>query len=346
MSGEAPRVSAIIVTRGRREALARCLASLRGQEPPLEVVVVENGGGDGSVEMVREAFPETLLISQGRNLGTSLTRNLGVLAARGEYLWFLDDDTEVTDPGLAARLAECCAADATLGGIGGEALLDGDGRIVGVKRLRLLANGMIRGEHLSDLAAGELMEADTLATCSLFTPRAAFEAVGGFDPLFPFYREDMDLSWRLRAAGFRLAVMGRLPVIHHFDEAGRGVRLFTPQRYRTLYAVKNFPWWRVALLPLLDLAYLLSPGSLGRLLHFGRRGGGARAATAAEGGGLGAGRLARALLKGAATALSLAASYPLALSGLPAALRQRFAPRSGLEAARGITSAIHPSRPS
>jgi len=87
-----PLVSVVSLTFNRRENICELLSMLRHQTyPSFEVIVVDNGSTDGTVEMVRSCFPEVKLIETGENLGM-IAYNLGFKTARGEYILVMDDD--------------------------------------------------------------------------------------------------------------------------------------------------------------------------------------------------------------------------------------------------------------
>ena len=319
-----PVVSVVVVTRNRAADLLRCLGSLQAvRAPALEILVVDNGSGDGTVERVRAAHPSVRLLAALVNRGTSDPRNAAARLSRGRFLWFLDDDAVVADPDLPARLAAACEADPRLGGIGGEAVVDDDGAIVGAKRLRLLPNGLTEGT-VFDGPAGKVA-VQCLASCNLFMPRRVFEEVDGFDDLFFFYLEDLDLTWRIHRRGYRLEVWARTPVKHCFSERARRRARFAPRRSRTLFFVKNMPAWRVLALPLLDLAYVAAPARLRKLLDRARvHGRGGRAAVAATAGAPVTGHgMREALTEGVWLVASLPASWVLAVPHVRAALASR-----------------------
>ena len=319
-----PAISVVIVTRNRVADLLRCLASLAAIEAPaLEVLVADNGSRDGTVDRVRAAHPSVRLLAAPGNRGTSDPRNGAAKVSRGRFLWFLDDDTVVADPGLAARLAAAFDDDPGLGAIGGEAVFDDRGAIVGAKYLRLQPNGLTEGT-VWDAPAGKV-GVQCLASCNLFLPRRVFEELGGFDNLFFFHLEDLDLTWRIHRRGYRLEVWARTPVKHCFSECARRPERFTPRRNRTLFFVKNMAAWRILALPLLDLAYVASPARVRKLLARTRvHGRGTRAAVTAAAGAPITGRgLREALALAAWLAASLPASYVLALPHVRAALAAR-----------------------
>ena len=319
-----PVVSVIIVTMNRVRDLLRCLESLEAiTSPSLEITVVDNGSSDGTVERVRAAHPAVRVLAAPENRGTSDPRNAAVKVSRGPFLWFLDDDTVVTDPGLAAKLVRAFRDAPGLGGVGGEALLDRRGAIAGAKYLRLLPNGLIAGGVVEPPA--EKVAVRCLASCNLFVPRPVFEAVGGFDNLFFYYAEDLDLTWRIHSRGYRLEVWADTAVKHCYGPSARRTVRFEPRRNRTFFVVKNMPLWRILALPLLDLAYVAHPASARGLLRRARKAGrGAQAAVAApDGAPVTARGLREACALGAWMVLSLPASYVLVIPHLRRVLAAR-----------------------
>ena len=302
-----PVVSVIIVTRNRVDELLRCLRSVETIETPaIEAMVVDNGSSDGTVERVREAHPAVRVLAAPENRGTSDARNAAARLSRGRFLWFLDDDAVVADPGSAARLTCAFRDDPRLGGVGGEAVLDDRGTIVGAKYLRLLANGLTEGTVFR--GPGDKVDVRCLASCNLFLPRRVFEEAGGFDRLFFFYLEDLDLTWRIVNRGYRLEVWADTPVKHYFSNRARRTARFAPRRNRLFFCIKNMAVRRIVALPLLDLAYVANPARVRKLLDRARvPGRGPRAAVTAP---RDAAVTARGLWEAATQAAWLVASLP------------------------------------
>ena len=87
-----PLVSVIIINYNGRKYLSGCLDSLnRGTFRDFELIIVDNGSSDGSLELIKEKFPEVKLLELGENLGLSIASNRGRFMARGKYLFFLDN---------------------------------------------------------------------------------------------------------------------------------------------------------------------------------------------------------------------------------------------------------------
>lgn len=325
-----PEVSFIIVTYNRRDDLVVCLDSIFQQDyPHKQILVIDNNSSDGTRDVVRQRYPEVTLYTTPHNMGTSITRNAGIRLSHGEFVWFLDSDSRIVDPSLTRVLVERMIEHPDLGAVGGEAVMDEEEKIVGVKRLVLEPNGMIRGEFLLDLANFEVSEADVLSTCNLFTRRPVLRQVGGFDPLFFFYLEDIDLTYRIRNLGYRLAVLGKMPVVHSFSEEVRGRHVFQPRRNRNFFVFKNFGLREILLLPLRDIQFLLSRRTMRRVLVFARKAelgakGFVRVVPAREAAArLTTAKVAAAVWKAGLVALSLFASYLLFLPHLPQIMASR-----------------------
>ncbi len=95
-AGHPPLVTVVIVTRNRRNDNVECVQSVLASDyPQLEIIVVDNGSRDGTVEVVKEKFPSVRLIANQDNLGLAEARNIGQRVARGDHILFLDSDTSI-----------------------------------------------------------------------------------------------------------------------------------------------------------------------------------------------------------------------------------------------------------
>ena len=267
-----PLLSIIIVTRNRWSELARCLRSIATLSyPNFEVVVIDNGSNDGVLDMVVAEFPDVRLFSAGRNFGCGVGRNLGARVSQGSILWFIDDDAEVTASDAASRMIDKLTSVPDIGAIGGEALVDQNGEVVGVKQLVLHTNGMTTGRDSYHLEEDSWLEADLLAGCNVMVRRSDFEAFGGFDPSYQHGWEDTDFALRLRRAGRRLLIAGFAPVLHHFSGVERQNSLRIPSQSRSYFVAKSGGLPNLVLMPFCDLAYLLNPMQWAKIVSKARR---------------------------------------------------------------------------
>jgi GT2 family glycosyltransferase len=190
--------------------IRRTLRSLGEQSRPVDVVVVDNGSGDGSVELVRTEFAEVTLIELGRNLGFGPALNRAVAERPADPLILLNNDVECEPRFL----------EALLDGLG-EGVQSVAGVLVSEREPELIDSaGVVADETLMgfDHLHGEPLAAARDADPPLgptggaaLYRRDAFEAVGGFDERIFLYYEDLDLALRLAAggAGCRLAAEAR-----------------------------------------------------------------------------------------------------------------------------------------
>ncbi len=186
--------SIVIATRNRAGFLARALASLEDQHgaPPFETIVVDNGSSDTTQDVVRAAAARgtltvrALLVPEP-NRGAA--RNAGIAAATGTYVLFCDDDVVLPAGFLAAHAAAHAASQR---GGGPRAV---SGPIINVP-----------GYDVHPKPTALNYSGAFFCTCNVSVPRAALEAVGGFDEGFDLYGwEDTELGLRLRHAGVRRA---------------------------------------------------------------------------------------------------------------------------------------------
>jgi GT2 family glycosyltransferase len=254
-----PSVCVIVPSRNRREDLRRCLAGvLRQDPPPTEVIVVDDASDDGTAEMVRSEFPAATLSRSDTPIGAAAARNMAIARTSADYVWFLDSDSEPTSPDCLARLVAAIEGDATVGSVGAEICRADDGSLfVRVKHIRI--NGETATEDVP-LDPHLRRDTDYLPTCNLLMRRALLADLGGFDPTYVVLSEDKELGWRIARRGLRNVLVGAAPVLHHVSREGRSGDLYRKLRNTTRFAVINLPWWRVALLPWLDLACLVSKG--------------------------------------------------------------------------------------
>jgi len=111
-----PQVSVIILHKNGKDLLKSSLGSLRNQSyKNLEVIVVDNGSSDDSVEFIRQNFPGTNVICNPENFGFAKANNIGFSQAKGEYLFFLNNDTEVEQGCIEKLVAAVERADKYVG---------------------------------------------------------------------------------------------------------------------------------------------------------------------------------------------------------------------------------------
>ena len=236
MSG--PRVSVVVVSYNSARYLRRCLDALLTQEhPSFEVILVDNGSTDGSLDSVD---PRVRVVRTPANLHYTGGNNLGFREARGELLASVNVDTEV-EPGWLAALEAALDSDPGTGLATSKVLLDGDrdrvnacGNLVHISGL-----GFCRG--LGEPASRRSSDEDvpSISGAAFMTRRAVIDQVGGFDESFYAYVEDTDLSLRVRLAGYRVVMVAGSVVHHDYELRMR------PEKFRYLERNRQLPFRKV-----------------------------------------------------------------------------------------------------
>ena len=244
----APRVAVVIPNWNTREFLGPCLRSLRGQTfRDFETILVDSASTDGSVEYIRENFPEVRTVALPENRGFSGAVNAGIEDSGAGLVVLLNNDTE-QDPGWLAALVR--AADrrpeaglfaSKLVDYGDRRRLDGAGDALRRSGLpyRLGHGEVDRGQFES-----ERFVFGACAAAALYR-RSVFEDVGLFDEDFFAYCEDGDVSFRAQLAGHRCLYVPDSVVYHVGSVSTGGKRSATATRLGTrnglLLLVKNLP---------------------------------------------------------------------------------------------------------
>jgi N-acetylglucosaminyl-diphospho-decaprenol L-rhamnosyltransferase len=216
-------VSVVVVTYNALPLLERSLESVRGHE----TIVVDHGSSDGTVDFVRERFPDARVIEQ-ENLGFGAGNNTGMRAAAGDYFLLLNADAWVLGDGIE-RLVEFAEANPDAAVVGPK-LLNPDGTLQRSVRgypstwriateylfLRKLAprSRLFNAFYGAGFDHESVREAEFLGGACLLVRRAAFERVGGFDEDFFMMSEEVDWCYRFRQAGWKVLFYPGAEVVH------------------------------------------------------------------------------------------------------------------------------------
>lgn len=256
------RFSIVIVHRNGEDMLLKALSALRqAVRDDDEVIVVDNGSTDASMQAVRSNFPSVSLIENGCNNGFARACNQGVATSRGRYVLFLNNDAFLPADALD-RFERDFEAYPKAALIGGQ-LVGEDGQLqrsAGVAPTFLSELGLLRKRKPATVDADQPVEVETLVGACMAFRRAVASDAGLLDEDFFFYFEETEWCVRLRRQGWQVMVDPRIRVTHLKGASTRAVRRDAQVemfRSRLLY------YWKTMSPP---LAFLLTVWRVVRLL--------------------------------------------------------------------------------
>ncbi len=199
-----PLVSFVIVNWNGKNFLKKCLQSVFNQSyKNFEVIVVDNGSVDGSIEFVREKYPQIKLICNGRNLGLTAACNIGFRHAKGEYIAELNNDITIEKDWLKKILSK-----------------------IGKDKKNVCAEGALVEKSVMRVILGSLniFGDNTIDVFDDATKK--FYATGGgmliksklfkqyYDPDYNVYKDDVYIGWRLRLNGYEILRVPEAKMLH------------------------------------------------------------------------------------------------------------------------------------
>ena len=238
-------ISVIVLNYNGKGFLDGCLSSLASQTySDFEVIVVDNGSRDGSPEYIEENYPWVRLAKNDENLGFAGGTNVGIRAAKGEFIITLNNDSRA-DSRFIEELIKPMADPEV--GVCAAKMLFPDGRInsAGICISRSGA-AWDRGMFEPDRGQYEFVE-EVFGACAgaALYRREMLDEIGLFDEDFFLYLEDVDLAFRARLAGWKcLYVPGARVIHHHGGTAGVGsdLAVYYGNRNIVWYPIKDFPF--------------------------------------------------------------------------------------------------------
>jgi GT2 family glycosyltransferase len=265
-------ISIVIVNYKVPYCLIEALHSLRlaALYDRCEVLVIDNASGDGSRELVASAFQEARWIQLKTNIGFGKACNIGVEAARGEYVLLLNPDTVIS----ANTLSDAVEFMEThpKAGLMGPKILNPDGTLqlscrrsiptpavafyyfTGLSYLFPKSKRFGR-YHLTYMDEDKVAQVDVISGSFMFMKRSLFNEIGGVDKRFFMYGEDIDLCYRISRAGHEVWYYPQIKIVHQKGKssAKRKIRsrfyfyeamLIFLRKYRKLQEMV-FPWWLI-----------------------------------------------------------------------------------------------------
>lgn len=223
-------VSVIIINWNGKHWLLKCLPSLQKQDyRNIEIIIVDNGSTDGSVQWIKKNYPEIVIIRNGENLGFAQSNNQGFRKAKGKYVVFLNNDTTVTKP-FITELIKILERDPSIAGAQSKLLLMDDHTRLDAVGAFLTGTGFLYhwGFHAKDTPSldKEIELYTAKGACMIFRKNVLDKvAIHGniFDPLYFAYFEETDLCHRVWLAGYRIVYASKSVIYHKAGGTSTGM---------------------------------------------------------------------------------------------------------------------------
>jgi len=176
--------------------------------------VVDNASKDGSPDVVKNKFPEVELIKNKQNLGFARANNQALKISKGNYVYYLNPDTEVR-PGAFRSMIDFMDAHPDVG-LAGTRIVNPDGSLQPSVEYRYPGQ-----RHAIQELKGLKGDIAWVLGASMITRRDLIQALGGFDESFFLYGEDLDLCMRIRKAGWPIGHIPDAVVVHWGGQSER-----------------------------------------------------------------------------------------------------------------------------
>ena len=249
-------LSIVIVNWNVCDLLDKCLASLHNADIAManqdsdfsaaEIIVVDSGSADGSVEMMRDKYPAVTLLAQADNVGFTRGNNIGLKQARGNYILLLNPDTEVRPDALTTLIDFMDEQEQV--GIVGPRTLNSDGSHQSTRRrFPTLLTGIFESTWLSswapasverhyrmlDTSDSAVTEADWVQGSALLMRREVYQDIGGLDEGFTMYAEELDYCRRAKENGWQVYYHGGAVITHHGGKSSEQVGALKQIHFQT-----------------------------------------------------------------------------------------------------------------
>lgn len=219
MKTQSPRVTIITINYNQLHHTLDLLKSLEHVTyPDVEVIVVDNASTVNPKDIINHAYPNVKVLVSEKNLGFAGGNNLGIAEATGEYVLFLNNDTEV-DPGFLEPLVQLFQSNPKAGAASSKIIYHNSDNIIQYagstclnpytgrnKRIGYMEKDM--GQHDS------LRETDLAHGCAMMVPKRVIDQVGMMPELFFLYYEEIDWCESIKRAGYKIYCVPTSKVFH------------------------------------------------------------------------------------------------------------------------------------
>lgn len=244
-------VTVIIPNYNGKNFLKEVLQSLNNQNHPFEVTIIDNASNDRSVNYIKENYPQFKIIENKENLGFAAAVNQGIKASKSEYIFLLNNDTEL-ESSCISNLITCIEKDESIFAVSSKMIQSHDRNKVDDAGDEYTIFGWTKrvGYGRShDLYNQEREIFSACAGAALYR-RSIIDEIGLFDENFFAYMEDVDISYRARIRGYKCIYCPNA-VVYHIGSGSSGSRynefkIRLAARNNIYVPYKNMPWPQLA----------------------------------------------------------------------------------------------------
>ncbi|MBK7228340.1 MAG: glycosyltransferase [Ignavibacteriales bacterium] len=229
-------LSIIIVNYNVKEFLQNLIHSIEKASSNLtkEIFIIDNASDDGSVDFIKEKFPQIKLFANQKNLGFGKANNIGLKEATGKFILLINPDTIVAEDTFE-KMIQFFESNQNVG-LAGCKILNPDGtlqlacrrsfpgpwtsftKVTGLSSL--FSNSKIFARYnLTYLDENQTYEVDAISGSFMMMRKEVYDTVGGFDEQFFMYGEDLDLCYRIQKAGYKVFYVHTTQIIHYKGES-------------------------------------------------------------------------------------------------------------------------------
>ncbi len=243
------KLSIILVNWNTKDLTRDALVSIFDQTKNIEfeVIIVDNNSGDGSVEMIKQEFPQVILIENKENRGFGKANNQGLLVVRGEYIMFLNTDVRVLNSAINTLVDYLDKNPSTM--MVGPRLLNTDMSFQHACRrnlpnplnsffhlfglIKIFKHSQVINNYKQFTADPEVTgPTEAISGAAMLFRRQVYEEIGGFDERFFMYGEDLDFCKRIFDKGWVVVYVSNAKIIHFGGQSSKKRRV---QSLRNFY---------------------------------------------------------------------------------------------------------------
>lgn len=255
--------SIIILTYNSERDIDECISSIQNQSyKNFEIIIVDNASQDTTVDIVNSKYPGITFLQTGSNAGYAAGNNAGIVNAKGDYIIIINPDT-VAEPDWLVELIKPFETTGDVSITTSKILLYNNKELINTCGNHAHFSGLsfCRGQSMPSSEYRTPEYIGTFSGCSFAIRREVVENLGGFDPDFFLYMEDVDLSWRARLAGYKIMYVPTSIIYHKFEFTMAPWKEYYLERNRYIMLLKNYRVKTLVLLfPALAMVELITLG--------------------------------------------------------------------------------------